>query len=271
MNHKILFLDLDATLLRDDNSVSKKNCEAIRKILHKGHYVALSTGRSVASARTVARELGLTAPGCYLIAFNGAVLYDCAADRTLTQKSLPVEVAHELVERAKRAGIYAQTYSNNDIIAPGHTKELDYYLAKSPMTYKLSKNVMDALEGEPHKVILIAIDRKERLERFRMRNLKWERGRCTSVFSSRGEYLEYSPSGVSKGSGITALTRILNMPDDCTIAVGDERNDISMIQVAHVGIAVKNAVWELKDVADYVTENDNNHDAVAEVIEKYVL
>ena len=58
---------------------------------------------------------------------------------------------------------------------------------------------------------------------------------------------------------------------DATIAVGDEQNDISMIQEAHIGVAVKNAIPEAKAAADYVTENDNNHDAIAEVIEKFVL
>lgn len=270
MNNKILFLDLDATLLCDDRSISAKNREAIKRMLGEGHYVALATGRSVDSGRSVARKLGLTMPGCYMIAFNGAVLYDCAADRTLMQQSIPIEVVHELFERARRAGIYAQTYNNSDIIAPKHTKELDFYLAKAPMTYKISKNVMDALEEEPQKVIMIAVDRKERLERFRQRNLKWEQGRCTSVFSCK-EFLEYCPQGISKGTGVITLTQMLNMPSDCTIAVGDERNDITMLQAAHIGVAVKNAVWDVKDVADYVTENDNNHDAIAEVIEKFVL
>ena len=67
------------------------------------------------------------------------------------------------------------------------------------------------------------------------------------------------------------LTRILNMPLDSTVAVGDEENDISMIQTAHIGVAVKNGIPEIRNVADYVTENDNNHDAIAEVIEKFVL
>ena len=61
------------------------------------------------------------------------------------------------------------------------------------------------------------------------------------------------------------------MPKDSTVAVGDEQNDIPMIQAAHVGVAMKNGIKELKNVADYVTENDNNHDAIAEVIEKFVL
>ena len=89
MNHKILFVDLDATLLSDDKSVSQRNREAIKRMLKEGHYIALATGRSVESGRGVARELDLVVPGCYMIAFNGAVLYDCAADRILMQHSIP--------------------------------------------------------------------------------------------------------------------------------------------------------------------------------------
>ena len=93
---------------------------------------------------------------------------------------------------------------------------------------------------------------------------------CNSFFSCK-EYLEYCPLNTSKGTGVEYLTRVLNMPPDCTVAVGDEQNDISMIQTAHVGVAMKNGIDELKKVADYVTENDNNHDAIAEVIEKFIL
>lgn len=270
MNHKILFADLDATLLCDDKSISEKNATAIRKMLQEGHYIALATGRPVESGRAVVRELGLTVPGCYMIAFNGAVLYDCAADRVLLRRSIPVDVVQELFERAKRAGLYIQTYNNTDVITTKHAKELDYYIKRSRISYKLADNVLDALEEEPQKVLLIELDKKDRLVRFQKNNLSWEKGKCTSFFSCK-EYLEYCPCGISKATGIRELTKILNMPMDATIAVGDEQNDISMIQEAHIGVAVKNAIPEAKAAADYVTENDNNHDAIAEVIEKFVL
>lgn len=270
MNNKILFVDLDATLLCDDKSISERNREAISRMLAEGHYIALATGRPVESGRVVARELGLTMPGCYMIAFNGAVLYDCAADRVLFKRSIPIDVVQELFERAKRAGLYVQTYTNTDIITTKHTKELDYYKERSGLSYKLSENVLDLLDEEPQKVLLIALEDKERLIKFQKENLKWERGKCNSFFSC-AEYLEYCPPDTSKGTGIEFLTQILNMPSDATVAVGDEQNDITMIKKAHVGVAMKNGIQELKDVADYVTEHDNNHDAIAEVIEKFIL
>ena len=106
MNNKILFADLDHTLLCDDKSISEKNRAAIQKMLERGHYFVLATGRPVESGRIVAKDLGLTSPGCYMIAFNGAVVYDCAADRVLHKSSLPIEVAQE---RIKPASMYRHT------------------------------------------------------------------------------------------------------------------------------------------------------------------
>ena len=109
MSRKILFADLDATLLCDDKTISEKNRQMIREMLKRGNYFVIATGRPVESGRSVVKELGLTRPGCYMIAFNGAVVYDCAADHILLKRSVPVEVVYELFERAKEEGIYAQT------------------------------------------------------------------------------------------------------------------------------------------------------------------
>ena len=152
MNNKILFADLDHTLLCDDKSISEKNRAAIQKMLELGHYFVLATGRPVESGRIVAKDLGLTSPGCYMIAFNGAVVYDCAADRVLHKSSLPIEVTQEIFDRAHKAGIYVQTYNTVDIVTKRHTKELDYYVERSHMTYKLTRRISDCLDSEPQKV-----------------------------------------------------------------------------------------------------------------------
>lgn len=270
MKSKILFVDLDATLLCDDKTISEGNRKAIRKMLDAGHYIALATGRPIESGRIVARELGFSTPGCYMIAFNGAVVYDCAADHVLMKRSLPIDIVQELFEQAEEAGIYVQTYNNVDIITTRHTRELDYYRKKAGLSYKISPNVLDLLEEEPQKVLLIELEHRERLVRFQKKYLGWEKGKCNSFFSCP-EYLEYCPVGTNKGSGLQYLTQILNMPADSTVAVGDEENDITMIQAAHVGVAMKNGTQAVKTAADYITENDNNHDAIAEVIEKFIF
>lgn len=270
MKNKILFVDLDQTLLCDDKTITAKNREAIQTMLDEGHYIALTTGRPVKSGRIVARELDLTRPGCYMIAFNGAVLYDCSANRSLFKRSIPIDVVQELFERARKAGIYIQTYNNTDIITTEHTKELDYYRGKAQISYKISGNVLDLLEEEPQKILLMDLEDKGRLMKFQKDNMSWEKGKCTSFFSCR-EYLEYCPSDTDKGTAVKCLTQILNMTPDSTVAVGDEENDITMIKAAHIGIAMKNGIPQLKEIADYITEHDNNQDAIAEVIEKFIL
>lgn len=269
-NKKILFSDLDGTLLTSDKKISKGNREAIQKMLKQGHYFVIATGRAVSSGRAVAKELGLTMPGCYMVAFNGAVLYDCAADRILMKRSLPIEHVLDLFEKANEAGIYVQTYTSTDVITQKHTKELDYYIKNSKMKYKLTDKIYDVLQEEPQKVMLISLEGREKLEQFRKDNLAWEKGKCNSFFSC-DEYLEYCPIGTDKGDAISYICHILDVPYENTIAVGDEANDISMIKMARLGVAVANARPEVKKVANYVTQNDFEHNAVAEVIEHFIL
>lgn len=270
MKNKILAVDLDATLLCDDKTVSEGNLQALHRMLDAGHYIVFATGRPVESGRVIARKLGLRVPGFYLMAYNGAIIYDCAADCVLLKKSVPIDIVQDIFERAEKAGIYVQTYTNADIVTTKHTKELDYYRDRTHLSYKLARNVLDVLEEEPQKVLLIDLENKERLRKFRRDNFHWEQGKCTSIFSC-DQYLEYCPMDTSKGSALEYLRTILNMPEDSTIAVGDEQNDVSMIQTAHIGIAMKNGVPEAKEAADYITENDNNHNAIAEIIDKFIL
>lgn len=269
-NSKILFTDLDGTLLSDDKTVSVHNINAIQQALKQGHYVVIATGRPVASGRKVARELGLTLPGCYMIAFNGAVLYDCAADRVLQEETLPIEYVNTLFDKAKEAGLYIQTYSKQAVLAEEHTKELDYYCKQTNINYKLVKDIKSELTLEPNKVLLIHLSDKDKLLRFQKENEEWQKGKLASFFSC-DEYLEYCPLNTTKGKGVSFLCNILNITLENTIAVGDERNDISLLEQAHIGIAVKNANCELKEKADVVLEYTNNEDAIAKIIQKYIL
>lgn len=268
--NKILFVDLDGTLLDDEKHISEENRTAIRKMLDAGDYFVICTGRPVASGRIVAKELGLTCPGCYMICFNGAVVYDCSSDRILMQRSIPFHDVKMLFEKAKEEGIYIQTYNETDIVTLEHTKELDFYKDNSNISYKVVQNIFDALSVEPQKVLLIDLEHTGELEKFQKENEEWVAGRLNSFFSSE-EYLEYCPSGIDKGKGVAYLAEFLNIPIENTFAVGDERNDIPMLQAAHMGIAMLNSRDEVKDKADLVTTKDNNHSAIAELIYTYIL
>ncbi|EOS24214.1 cof-like hydrolase [Lachnospiraceae bacterium 3-1] len=269
MKQKILFTDLDETLLNHDKSISKENREAIAKMLDAGHDFVLMTGRPIETGRIAVKELGLSIPRCYMVAYNGAVVYDCVADRVLAERTLPMEVAKDIIIAAHKDGIYVQTYQQDTILAEHHGRELNFYLKNARMKYRVVDDIYSSLEQEPHKVLLIDLDDQERLLQFRREHPELlERSNC---FFSYNEFMEYCPKETDKGSGLKYMSKFLNVPLENTVAVGDERNDIPMIQAAHVGVAVKNAHAELKEAADYVTEHDNEHGAIAEIIEKFIL
>lgn len=270
MGKKIMFIDLDGTLMRDDNTISAKDREAISKAVALGNYITLATGRAISSARNIVKDLGLTMPGCYLIAFNGATIYDCSADCILSSKKLPIEHAEFLYNEANAAGLYIQAYSENQILASSRTKELDYYVEKSKMSYRIEADMWSMLNEEPPKMLLISLDGKGPLRTFQQEHADWEKDKCISFFSSN-EYLEYCPLGATKGCGVEFLRQFLNIPHEDTIALGDQENDITMIKSAHIGIAMNNAAQRVKESADFITMNDNNNDAVAEVIERFVF
>lgn len=264
---KILFTDLDGTLLRDDKTISEKNRLAIKQMLDAGHYVVVTTGRPVKSGLEVVKQLGLTIPGCYMIAFNGAVVYDCETDSVLIEKTMNIGDVEYLFQEADKYGLHVQTYTKGYLLAQKERAELEYYVKMTGMPYRIAENVLDALDTEPNKVLLCSLDEKNKLIQFQNEHKEWEKERCKSFFSC-AEYLEYCPKDVDKGSGIRFLTDFLKVDPKNTYGVGDEQNDIPMLREAGVGIAVKNAGEEVKQAANYITENSNNEDAIAEIIEK---
>lgn len=269
---KILFTDLDGTLLNDDKQVSEGNRAAIQRLLDAGHYLVVATGRPVKSGFKVVQKLGLTMPGCYMIAYNGGSIFDCYEQKVWMEKTFPIEYVQYLFEEAEKYGVHIQTYGEDDkVLTQKDSAELQYYLKgnKNALDCEVCEDVFAVIGKEPNKVLVIDMD-EEKLLAFRDAHQEWCEGKCESTFSSR-QLLEYLPQGVNKGSGVRMLCEMLDVKLENAYAAGDERNDVSMIEAAGVGIAMKNAVDEAIAVADYVTENDNNHDGIAEVIDKLIL
>ena len=266
---KLLLTDLDGTLLKDNKTISEVNRKAIDAMIEAGHYFVICTGRPVASGRKIAEDLGLIRKGCYIICFNGGVIYDLGQDLAVQKYTLPKPVVERLFAEAANAHVYIQTYDDSSILATEHTKELDYYRFHSNMPYRILSSIEDLAE-EPAKALLIDLDVTGSLDAFQKQNLEWTEEYTNSFFSA-AEYLEYVPKGIDKGAALMRLAEYLGVSAEDTYAIGDERNDISMLLAAGTGIAMQNARDEVKAIADAITEADNNHHGVAEAIRKFIL
>ncbi len=267
---KVIFTDLDGTLLADNKEITATNRRAIEETLACGHKIVITTGRPLPSAIKLADELGISGEGCYLIASNGALIYDCQHHGILHELGLKKEYVRYLLDEATKRGIHAHSYSKTHVLCERRTKELTYYEKAINLSAKIVPDITAYLDYDPWKVILIDRDSKEPLLDFRRDMADWAKDKCASIFSCEF-MLEYCPFGASKGQGVEFLCRYLNIPREDSIAAGDAENDISMIRTAGLGVAMANASQITKDAADAVTVRDNNHDGFAEILRRYVL
>ena len=272
MESKILFLDLDGTLLNDQKELTDGNRAAIEAAIARGHHVVIASGRPLKSVRAQAARFGLDGPGCCAIAYNGAVLYDFTEQKQIFRQTIAPEDLYAVFDEAERRGIYIHTYDNEDvIIEPRCDPEIARrYCARLQFDFRFVDDIRQGLSEMPVKAMSIDFAGQEKTDAFRRWILSEMRGRLDSYFSER-YFLEIVSAGVNKGEGILKLCEILGVPREMSVAAGDEANDLDMIRAAGVGVAMANAIPDAKAVADYVTQRDNNHDGVAEIIEKFLL
>lgn len=271
MNRKALFLDMDGTTLDDKSRMSDENIQALAKAIEAGHEVVITTGRPMASAKLLLNNYGLDKIGCrYVIAFNGGMVLDAKKGEVLFQQTIPLSQMKEMIMEARRQGVYIQTYEGEIVLSESEDENLRHYVGKNGMTYQVVPDLAEALQEEPCKALAIDIHSPKPLEEYAAKMADWAADKIDMYLSCR-EYLEVVPKGICKGKAITAFCERLGIPVENAIAAGDEQNDISMLEVAGVGCAVANAQPEVIAAADYVTERDNNHSAVAEIVEKFVF
>ena len=128
MKTKMIFLDLDGTLLDDNKKLPKENREAIDEALEQGHKVLICTGRPLSSAIKLLPLLGLDKPGCYAITFNGGLIYDAGEKKAIYQVTLPLEQVKYVFDKAYEYGkIHIQTYTDEGFICEYDTPESRFY------------------------------------------------------------------------------------------------------------------------------------------------
>ena len=267
---KILFTDLDGTLLNDQKQISAGNLAAIHMALENGHKIVISTGRALASAKKQAETLGLIMPGCYIIAFNGACIYDIHEKKVIFSETIPLDYVYHLFEEAHKLNIHIQTYDDTQVLTESENDDLFRYCHNTGMEYKVISSVRSELIFSPYKVLVIDYQHHEPLVQFQEQIRTWAEGKIDFYFSCN-ELLEIVAPDISKGNAIIRLCEQLQIPPEATISAGDADNDISMLQTTHTSVVMKNADPHMHAYATYITEQDNNHDGVAEAIYKFML
>ena len=271
MEKKILFLDLDGTLLNDKKEITEENLAAIEKAIDAGHAVVVTTGRPRGGIIAQIKALKMDRPGCYAIAANGSTIYNTYTGEMIYENGVPREYLRYAFDEAYKYGVHPQTYSHEDVLTEYDNAEVQYYCNMVKMSYDVVEDVSAAIDYDPIKILFIHLDDRSKLEAFRSHIEPWYQERKLEVFFSCDRHLECLPEGVSKGSGVRFMREFLGVSYENTLAAGDAENDISMLQAVAIPCVMKNARPEMHLYGKYITERDNNHSGVAEIIEKFML
>lgn len=269
---KLIALDLDGTLLDSQKRLSYKNESVLKECISKGIWVVPCTGRIWAGVPEFLRDF----PGIrYAITTNGAMIEDVKQRAILDAHKMTCDLALDILEMAAGfrtmydAYVGGRAFGEERFMA--HMEEFGI----SPLIQKMVRSTREVVPdvreqirklGQPVEKINYFFG--DMAERARARDALNARGDVI-VSSSFSNNLEINALGATKGEGILRLAAHLGLRPEETMGIGDGGNDVTMVQMAGIGVAMGNAEDSLKEIADYVTLT-NDEDGVAAAIERLV-
>ena len=287
--YKLVAIDLDGTMLNSYGVVSEETKNTIKEIEKQGVEVIIASGRPIDSIKQIAKEIESKN---YFIAGNGAIIYDMKKDEIIYEKTLSKEKVLEIIKICEENSISYNVYTEREILATSLKYNVLYYhkenLKKEENKktkinivnnmYEYVKNKEDArflkiTICDESKTVFNSIIKKlkdvkniEILDVSHMARKTIVQG--TEEYQISYYYTEISTENVDKWDAIQFLIEKLNIKKEEVIAIGDNINDKKMIENSGLGIAMKQSTPSILEVADEITEG-NNEDGVAKILQKY--
>ena len=264
--YRAIALDLDGTLTNHEKVVTPKTREALLKAASEGAVIILASGRPTYGIEPVAECLELNKQGGYILSYNGGNIVNAQTGEKLFSQFLPDEVIPELYAYAKENGHALLGYAGNEIITEMPD---DQYVKEESRINKMNirkvENLFEALEPHPTKLLMtgdptLMLKAEEKLVE--------KLGDRMDIFRSAPFFLELVPKGIDKAKSLSRLLTKINLTPADMIAFGDGYNDLSMLKLAGMGVAMENAAPEVRAEADYVTLS-NEEDGVAAALEHF--
>ena len=267
---KLIALDLDDTLLNDKREIDDLNVEVLRECAKKGIYVVLCSGRAEDGILPFVRRLEIAGKpaGKYLIAINGCSIFDMHMRQQIFCQKVPGDVLVRANEIAEEHGLRSEVYTADTVYFAERTKWTMLDADMCGLKSEVVENYGDFLtQGFTKMLIPGEPEELQKLQQI----LKEELGDKAEIFTSKPYFLELLPRDCGKGQSVVWLAEHIGIGADSTMGFGDGMNDESLIRMTKYGVAMCNGVEYIRNIADYITEFDNNHNGVGEFIRKHVL
>lgn len=255
----LIAIDSDGTLRHSDGSISDRTKKIVQKLVRKGNIITICTARPRYHTLKISEEVGINR---FLISSNGTEVYDNLNNKIIYSAYLSPKYCKKIYSDVENIGVRAIFVCDNIEYATGFIRNDSQIL--------LNKSNIDTMLARNIKQIMIIGKDKEKIKRYKNKVKKYNLNIIDTSSDSKEEiWFSIISNKASKGVALKKLAGYLNIPMYQTVAIGNDNNDLSMIQVAEVGIAVENATNELKKIANYITDS-NDDDGVAKILEKLI-
>lgn len=276
MKHKIKMIgfDLDGTLLTDQKELGEYTVQILKRAVEEGIVILPITGRPLCGLPE--EVTGLTGLR-YAITANGARILDLKNAAVLKEQLVSVETAEKILDILGNYDSLREIYYDGTGYAEREKLEqIDHFFEEGPMaeyvrsTRQPVENLMDKFRKESREVDKVQGvfadlgEREAALDEIR----KLEGVTITGALHND---IEVNAAGVDKGNALLWLAQYLGIAPEETMAFGDGNNDITLLEKAGTGVAMKNGIEEVKHAADRITEKTNDEEGAAKFIETYVL
>lgn len=265
MKYKMIALDLDGTLKSSDKQILPKTKDILIKLASKGIIIVLASGRPTAGLYLEANELKLKEYGGYLLSFNGAKVVNYQTKEVIYQKVYDYKIAHQVYDRAKEYNMAVMSYTDSEIIS----EDVDDKYVKiesdiNNMPIKKVDSFKEVINFDVNKVLLTGEpDYMAKVEA----EFKQPYGDSLSIYRSAPYFIEVMAQGIDKAASLKALADSLQIKPEEIISFGDGYNDLSLIEFAGLGVAMANAVDEVKQRANYITLS-NDEEGIYDCLNK---
>lgn len=269
MKYKLLVLDVDGTLLNDEREISKRTLAALLKVQQMGVRIVLASGRPTYGLMPLAKTLELGNYGGFVLSYNGCQIIKAQNGEILFERRINPEMLPYLEKKARKNGFAIFTYHDDTLITDSPDNE---YIKNEALLNNLKiireDEFSTAIDFAPCKCMLVS-DKEKALIGLEQH---WEKRLAGTLDAFRSEpyFLEVVPCGVNKANTLGALLEHLGVTREEVIAVGDGVCDVTMLQLAGMGVAMGHSQDSVKVCADYVTAS-NEEDGVTLAVEKLIL
>lgn len=269
MKYKLLVLDVDGTLLNDAKEISKRTLAALLKVQQMGVRIVLASGRPTYGLMPLAKTLELGNYGGFILSYNGCQIINAKNGEILFERRINPEMVPYLEKKANKNGFAIFTYHDDTLITNTAKNEHIQQEAQLNNLRVIEEDEFSiAIDFAPCKCMLVSDD-EEALVALEEHWKKKLNG-ALNVFRSERCFLEVVPCAIDKANSLGALLEQLDVKREEVIAIGDGVCDVTMIQLAGLGIAMGHSQDSVKACADFVTAT-NEEDGVAIAVEKTII